>query len=358
MVLNHTDVLYNAALLVMDVAYLSGVRRDRGRAMVWGGIAIGVVAMAVGAKLAAWGDGGGFFATMRMLAWGLFVHGPLVLAGAAVLARSTLRIDAIVCAVLAVAVALVGIEAFLVGPYRFEVRFVRLESPKLTKPVRIAVVTDIQTDQVGDWERRCLTEAMACRADLILLPGDYIQVDDAERRAVEVRALNALVREVGLDAPLGVYAVRGNIEGYPEWTRIFDGTRVERADYTRVYDAGELRIVAIDLFDSFNTLLSIGRSARFQIAFGHAPDFALGGIEADLLVAGHTHGGQVRLPFLGPLVTFSSVPSAWASGTTDLGDGRTLVVSRGLGMERGAAPRLRFNCNPELVVIDVVPAAK
>ena len=98
-----------------------------------------------------------------------------------------------------------------------------------------------------------------------------------------------------------------------------------------------------------------GGADRFHIAMGHRPDFALGQIEADLLVAGHTHGGQVRLPWVGPLLTFSEVPRSWAAGLTDLPDGGRLLVSRGIGHERGHAPRLRFLCRPELVVIDLVP---
>jgi predicted MPP superfamily phosphohydrolase len=83
----------------------------------------------------------------------------------------------------------------------------------------------------------------------------------------------------------------------------------------------------------------------------------LGPVQADLLIAGHTHGGQVRLPFIGPLVTFSRVPRAWAAGLTRLSEDRTLIVSRGVGMERMDAPRLRFLCRPEIVVIDVQPVS-
>ena len=70
-------------------------------------------------------------------------------------------------------------------------------------------------------------------------------------------------------------------------------------------------------------------------------------------MAGHTHGGQVQVPGFGPVVTFSRVPAEWADGVTSLSGGRTLVVSRGIGMERSYAPRLRFFCRPEIVVIDL-----
>ena len=115
-------------------------------------------------------------------------------------------------------------------------------------------------------------------------------------------------------------------------------------------------MTTLSLRDSFNAHLGLPRSdERFHIALGHAPDYALGAVDADLLVAGHCHGGQVRLPLIGPPITLSQVPGEWTSGRTALSDGRSLVVSRGVGMERAGAPELRFLCRPELVLIDVVP---
>jgi len=126
---------------------------------------------------------------------------------------------------------------------------------------------------------------------------------------------------------------------------------------TQSFELDQLRLTCLSLDDSRNTLLDIhgGRPGRFHLVLGHAPDFALGHIEADLLVAGHTHGGQLRLPWLGAPVTNTRVPRAWAAGLTDLPGGGKLLVSRGVGMERGYAPRLRFCCRPELVVIELVP---
>jgi predicted MPP superfamily phosphohydrolase len=64
----------------------------------------------------------------------------------------------------------------------------------------------------------------------------------------------------------------------------------------------------------------------------------------------------VRLPGFGPILTFSQVPRAWAAGRTEIAPGTTLIVSRGLGMERHYAPRLRFLCRPELVFITLQPS--
>jgi hypothetical protein len=89
---------------------------------------------------------------------------------------------------------------------------------------------------------------------------------------------------------------------------------------------------------------------------GHSPNYSLGQVEADLLIAGHTHGGQLRIPLFGPVFTLSQVPGSWTSGMTLIAPGRRLIVSRGIGMERGNAPRMRFLCRPELLILDLAPS--
>ena len=81
-----------------------------------------------------------------------------------------------------------------------------------------------------------------------------------------------------------------------------------------------------------------------RIVFGHQPDYvipltAAGGV--DLALAGHTHGGQVALPLFGPPYTSSPLPRRYAGGLHDY-QGTLLHVSRGVGMERGPAPQIRF----------------
>jgi hypothetical protein len=72
----------------------------------------------------------------------------------------------------------------------------------------------------------------------------------------------------------------------------------------------------------------------------------------DLARAGHTHGGQVALPFFGPPITLSRLPRRYAGGLNDY-QGIPLHVSRGVGMERGTAPQIRFLVPPEVCVVDV-----
>ena len=139
------------------------------------------------------------------------------------------------------------------------------------------------------------------------------------------------------------------------WPRIFDGVGVTCFERTTTREVGELTVTGLSFGESVANWTDVEPSERFHVVFGHSPNFALGGIRADLLIAGHTHGGQVRLPLIGPPIILSAIPRRWAAGRTDLDYGPTLIVSRGVGHERGHAPRLRFLCRPELVIVDLVP---
>lgn len=95
---------------------------------------------------------------------------------------------------------------------------------------------------------------------------------------------------------------------------------------------------------------------RLGLAVVHSPDPApeLAALGYDLVVAGHTHGGQVRLPWVGALVTNSSIPRQMARGVTRLG-GSYLHVSAGLGTSKFAP--FRLFCRPEATLLELRPRA-
>lgn len=344
------SLLFHGGMLVLTLTAAWAGGRDR-RPRDWWLAAAAVGSLAV---VLAYGLGDRGFGSLRLLAYGWFGYLAATLAAAAIsLARRHPR-AASVLAALFILVEAAALDAFLVEPHWLEVRQVRLVSRKIHKPVTIAILADLQTDEIGRYERSVFERVRAARPDLILLAGDYIQeFDNAGRRRLH-RELRAMLQEIGLAAPLGIYAVRGNVDS-DGWRVSFEDTGVTCANSTQSFDLGELRLTALAIEDSFSTGLQISKCDKFQIVLGHCPNFARGDVEADLLVAGHTHGGQVRLPLIGPLITLSRVPRRWAAGVTYLGDGKTLIVSRGLGMERGPAPRLRFLCRPELVYVELAP---
>lgn len=318
------------------------------------GAAILLTASAAG--LAA-GLGENFFARANLFGVGVFGWLPaFLLIGAWLLRRERRAARWTVAA--AVLIAAVAVDAYWIEPYWLEVTSHRLESDKLDEPLRVAVVADFQTDVLGDYELRSLERVMAERPDVILLAGDYLQPRDGEGRFEELRdELNAHLKRIGFAAPLGVYAVMGNTD-HAAWPSIFEGLSVTLFEQTRTVSNGRIAVTGLSVKDSFRRQLEVPSTELFHIVLGHGPDYALGEIEADLLAAGHTHGGQVRIPGFGPPVTFSKVPRSWAAGVTHLPSGAVLAVSRGLGMERGDAPRLRFLCRPELMILDIEPAAR
>lgn len=95
---------------------------------------------------------------------------------------------------------------------------------------------------------------------------------------------------------------------------------------------------------------------RFGLGVVHSPDPMpeLAALGYDLVVYGHTHGGQVRFPFVGALVTNSHVPRRLVSGLVRLGESYA-HISPGLGTSKYAP--FRFLCRPEATILVLGPAA-
>jgi predicted MPP superfamily phosphohydrolase len=351
------DLGANGSLLVIDLLVVVAVWRWPGRSVqvcVWGAT--------VAATLAVFG---GFawarepFAAMRALSWVLFAHGPVDLLVAAALSFRVAPRQAGALAVAAVGTAVVAVDAFLVEPAALDVTYHELTTTKLEEPLRIAILADVQVERITDREWDALELAMDEEPDLILFAGDYLQLSDARESEylLEAEAWKDLVQST-LEAPLGVYAVRGNAEVRSTWSPdLFAKTGITTFRETASVDLGPIVLTGLSFWDSFATTYSVDDTSKFHVILGHGPDFSLSPTaRGDLLVAGHTHGGQVQVPFFGPLITYSEVPRAHAAGGLfSLSGDRSLVVSRGIGMERSYAPLLRFWCRPEIVIVDVIP---
>ncbi|MGD9127731.1 MAG: metallophosphoesterase [Planctomycetia bacterium] len=293
----------------------------------------------------------------------LFLHLPLWLTVSAVLLWRRARWFSIMVILLAILFAGVAYDAFLYEPTALEVTRYEITDPRIEQPMRIVVIADFQTDQIGEHERNTLETALEQKPDLILFAGDYFAVNDRQDWYKLLNQFWDLTKELDFDAPLGVYAVQGNVDYWTPWPLMFQHMKGERMNRTRSFDINGIRLTCLSEPDSFNGRLRLNgpEEDRFHIVMGHSPDYALGQVDADLLLAGHTHGGQICFPLIGPLSTGCSVPRDWVSGMKELpGLGidpslRRLIVSRGTGMERNLAPRIRFLCRPELVVIDLKP---
>ncbi len=297
------------------------------------------------------------FHLMRDMAWLVFGYLPAMLVVAALfLARSREWARVVTAALMAGFLWAVAWQGFIVEPGQLTVRRLQISTPKIRSKIRIAFMSDIQSDTFDDNERRVWRSLLAEKPDLILLGGDYTH-DWSETVRQKVRlATREYLLKIGFKAPLGVLAIQGNVDTLP-WTEMFSGTGVETvSSRSTLRFEGGLTVTLLGMKESFDTRLKIPPAEGFHLVVGHSPDYALGQVSADLMLAGHTHGGQVRLPWFGPLVTSSKLPRRACDGESRFPDGRRLFVTRGAGLERKHAPRIRLFCPPEIVVLDLVPS--
>ena len=231
---------------------------------------------------------------------------------------------------------------------------------------RLAVLTDLHACFYGEGQADLLSAVAEQSPDLVLLGGDIVDDDPGmpEERALET--VEALA------ARWPVYYVTGNHEF---WTgrveEVKDRLRARGAvvleGVCRTVEAAGQTIQVAGVDDpavgeaAWRAQLSAAAAGvdgeHFSLLLTHRPerveDYA--GLGFDLILAGHAHGGQWRLPGLinGLIAPDQGLFPRYAGGRYRLGES-VLLVSRGLARESTRVPRL-FN-RPELVVVEVVPA--
>jgi len=344
-----------------------GARRDA--------VAFAAFGAAAGVALYRVGAGAGAFGVLRAGCHWLFcvLLPVLALRAARVFGRAR------GCAAAVLALAALGEGCYLwareVEPFRLELLRAQVTTPRLRgleQPLRIAAIADFQPEAIGAYEVSVFDRLVAEQPDLVLWLGDYLQqvewlgdrirIDDGWReRASE--PFRAQVRR--LSPRLGMFAVVGDVDRDREHVEaLFAGTGVRVLEDARAELSGvPIDVIGLSRARSRRPAIDIAlaqqlRGERFPVVIGHAPDYMRavldGGLRADaLFLAGHTHGGQVQVPFFGPLITLSSVPRWLAAGGVFRRGDAWLAVSRGVGMEREAAPRIRFWCRPQILVLDL-----
>jgi hypothetical protein len=285
------------------------------------------------------------FAFIRLIAHIIFIHFPLILLILWYKGRKPYLLF------LAISVIAIRCYSFIYEPTNLKITNYLIESRKIDKAIKFVVLSDIQTDHVGEYEKSVIDKVLDINPDFIIHTGDYVQCDDIQSHNEVMSDLRVLFKQ--LEA-YPSYASGGDVD-LEDWSSLF-GENTCLIEHSLDTNFGNIKITGLTDLGSFQTHYRIPKSDSFHIVFGHGPDYVLSeDMGADLCLAGHTHGGQVQIPFFGPVMTLSKVRRSWASGMNAFGWDQNLVVSNGIGMERANAPRLRFNCAPEIVVIDLIP---
>lgn len=272
-------------------------------------------------------------------------------------------------------IALIVVYATWVEPTRLGVTHQTMRSARLTghTPLRLLHISDLHVERISRRERMLVRQIEALDPDVVVLTGDYLTLSSiysTEAQAEVHRVLADICRVVR--GP--IYAVTGSPPvDLPEIVpRIFADLPItwllDRWVEVNIADHGHghgnemciagLRCTASRQQDAprLRELLAGRPPEMFTLLLYHSPDLMPEAVdlEVDLYLCGHTHGGQIRLPFFGAIFTSSEFWKRYEMGRYEQG-GTTMYVSRGVGMEGMGAPRARFLSPPEITLWTLYP---
>lgn len=252
---------------------------------------------------------------------------------------------------------------------RLKTVFYTIESEKISETVRLALITDLHSDKYGKNQSTLVKAVEKNQPDIVLLGGDIFDDEKSYKNA------EMAIRQLAEKYPC--YYVTGNHE---YWSKDIEnilklvescGVTILSGECAVIEVNGQkLNICGVDDPDAAEHLVegvTIDRQLKsaeqaaaeagldnYTILLSHRPELfeTYQEYEFDLILCGHAHGGQWRIPFLlnGLYVPNQGLFPKYAGGRYDYETG-TMIVSRGLARESTPVPRI-FN-RPELVIIDI-----
>jgi uncharacterized protein len=253
-----------------------------------------------------------------------------------------------------------------IEPFNLRVTEETLTTPKLRdgSTVRLLHLGDLHLEHITPRERHLNRLVESLKPDVIVFSGDFVNLSNTydPQTFMEIREIIS-----AWHAPLGVYCVPGTytvepLERVREFTDGLDNLQLLTDECVTINTNGGafhiLGMVTRHLLEqdqrTFTKLSDCAPKEEFRLLLTHAPDVApqADAAEIDLYVCGHTHGGQIRLPFIGALFSGSHLGKRFVMGRYDLTH-TTVYTSRGIGLEGLGAPRARFLCPPEIIVWEI-----
>ena len=247
----------------------------------------------------------------------------------------------------------------------FEVNFYQVESTHVNTNVRIVVISDVHLSEYGEDNKELVEAVRALEPDLIISAGDLVTygVSDYEN-------MLSLCRQLVEIAP--TYGVMGNHEDEKTYLEHDEQLRqrfkdtgmillINKCERLKIRN-NDIELVGVsggtegfDLYGGKDTMEKLEENPNvLRICIAHVPTLfkeRLEDYDFDIGIAGHTHGGVVRLPMIGGLYSAEEgFRPQFDGGLYTLDNDATLFVSRGLG-NSGKIPR--FYNTPELAVLDV-----
>ncbi len=252
-------------------------------------------------------------------------------------------------------IILIILYSLFIEPNRLKVNHYVIQDMQL-KGLKIVFASDFHIKS-NQQERlnKIIKLINAENPDLVLSVGDFVYGHNENK----TMSIENIAKELGkVQSKYGFYTTLGNHDGWYGTERITEALQengivvlenenvlIQVKDKT-LYIAGveDLMTGNPDIYKAFN-------KAKTPIIFlTHTPDIFPELSEfANITLAGHTHGGQVRFPLLGPICTASKYGDEYSHGLIVLANGNKIITTKGIGT---SILPIRFNCVPEIVVID------
>lgn len=256
---------------------------------------------------------------------------------------------------------LLVVYAFWIEPQQLSVTHQELSSAKLPASfsLRVLHLGDLHVERITRREKQLVQQIQKLKPDLILFSGDVLNLSYVED-PLAIQHARQIISE--WKAPLGAFGVSGSaaVDLAHIFPNLITNTPLNwLQNETVVLELNKVAFSITGLTCSHRPFLDapilapLAEKVRknFSILLYHSPDLAPNAAKMgfDLQLSGHTHGGQVCLPFFGPLFTASLYGRRFRSGRYLLGS-MVLYITRGIGLEGKAAPRVRFLCPPEIIL--------
>ncbi len=232
--------------------------------------------------------------------------------------------------------------------------------PDIESNISYVILSDLHDSSFGKDNERLIEKVSECEPDVIFTVGDMVS-----NYCEDYSYLSPLYKNLAEIAP--VYCSLGNHElSHPESDEIKNILKDHAVLLDNEYidiniNGNEIRLGGLMGYHPSdeklnNYIRGFADTDRFTLLLSHCPEYYIWGVDEvkiDLMVSGHTHGGQVILPFKGGLFA----PEQGYFPHFDFGvfceENATLVITRGLGTSKQAVPR--FNNPPEILCLTLTP---
>ena len=271
--------------------------------------------------------------------------------------KKKIKIILIVVIILLLCIGFIPIWAFFIEPNLLIIRKIEIKDSAL-KGIRVAYLTDMHICQDGkDYALNMVKKVNEQNPDIIFLGGDYIVVDIYKNKSMSAEEIFNILS--GLKAKYGIFMVMGNHEKHRNsWKKIVklasDTNIVYLQNSNKKLQIGDKNVFIVGIGDFSDKRHDIkkafaGVTETPVIAFTHSPDvFPLIPDYVNMTFAGHTHGGQVYIPFYGPLEKPTHLLGNYIKGLYTENN-KKMFVSSGIG---NSHLKVRLFNIPEIVIAD------